>query len=122
MSYQLIRFVDPLDAVSVIRTDHGHTATGYLVTHAPSGRQGHAFDFPDTPPNGHGARLTINHPSYVDSVDDRGYLFFNDGALPWPWPAAQQAAFCSDDNILKKKTVKLPPLVVQGQFLAQDVP
>lgn len=120
MSYQLIRFVDPLDAVCVIRTDYGHTATGYPVTHS-SGRPGIAYDFPDTHPNGHGARLTIEHPGYT-RVDDRGYLFFNDGVLPWPWPSTQQAAFCSDDNVLQKKAAALPPLVITGHVLAQDVP
>lgn len=122
MTYTLIIFPTPLDAVCVLQHDTGGwTLTGVPALH-PSGRPGQAFAIPEGTPNRNGARLTISHPTYKDTVDQRAVVLLNDGTIPWPFGPEQSAAFAADDFILQKTNTSLPRLVVQGKVIMQDVP
>ena len=116
----MIIFPTPLDAYCELRHDAGFTAIGTPATH-PSGRKGQAFTIPDSTPNGYGSRIIITAPTKV-ALDQRGIVYLNDGALSYPWTPGQTAAFAADDFVLQTSHTNLPPLVVQGQFLAQEVP
>ena len=120
MSYSLIIFPTPLDAHCELRHDSGFTVVGVPALH-PTGRPGQAFAIPDGTPNGHGARIVITAPKKV-SLDQRGIVYLNMPGFAYPWTPGQTAAFAADDFVLQASHTTLPPLVVQGQFLAQDVP
>lgn len=136
MSYQLIIFPNPLDAhCELTHDDLGGDARMIAVSVVhPSGRLGQAFTLPttlplkpgqmipDPLPNCHGARLRITAPGKVP-VDDRGRVFLNDGALPYPWTPGQSAAWEGDDFLLADLATSqpLPRLVRNGLFLAQEV-
>lgn len=118
MSYQLIIFPDPINATCTLRTDAGDVFTGVAAVH-PSGRAGQGFLLPDTTANQNGALLTIAAPTKV-TLTQRGILFLRDG-IAYPWTTGQTAAFSSDDFRLVSANTTLPRLVVQGEFLAQEI-
>lgn len=118
MPYQLIIFPDPINSTCTLRTDAGAVVVGESATH-PSGRVGQGFLLPDGTANQNGAELTITAPSKVPVIQ-RGILFLRDG-LAYPWTPGQTAAFCADDFHLSSANKALPRLVVQGEFLAQEI-
>ena len=125
MAYQLIIFPTPLDAhCELTHDDLGGVAriVGVPVVH-PTGRRGQAFNLPEPLPNGHGARIVITADGY-NTEDQRGTVYLNDGVLAFPWTPGQTAAWVGDDFVLSQKSgaAKLPRLVRNGLFLAQEMP
>lgn len=108
---QLILFPSPLDAHWEFQHDQGWTAIGVPYTH-PDGRKGQSITIPDGTPNSWGARRIVSAPKKV-TVDERGILMLT----------PERVWFEADDVVLQDVTsASLPRLVVNGQFLAQDVP
>lgn len=101
MSYSLIIFPTPLDAVCVLQHDTGGwTRTGTPALH-PTGRPGQAFAIPDGTPNVNGAGLTVSAKGY-HTLQQRGIVYLKDGSISYPWTPDQTAAFSADDFHLEK--------------------
>lgn len=119
MSYTLIIFPTPLDALCVLQPDNGPVIHGVPVLH-PTGRQGQGFTLVDGTNQANGATLTISSPGKVGLIQ-RGILFLNNPGFAYPWTPGQTAAFAADDFHLAVANVNLPRLVSSGEFLVQDL-
>lgn len=117
---ELLIFPSPLDAHCELQHDMGWSVVGVPALH-PSGRPGQKFAIPPGTVNEWGSQFTMTSKGMAFPAQ-RGRLFLKDGHIPWPFGDAETAAFVPDDFQMIKASVTLPRLVVNGQFLAQDVP
>jgi hypothetical protein len=72
MPHKFQIYPDPLDAHCTLRTDDGFTGNGVGNTDA-NGRPGQIINVIDGHPSGHGAEITLTHPSY-ETLSMRGFL------------------------------------------------
>ncbi len=108
---KLFYFPSPAEVGNVLTLTPDDTQQPILAvvdTH-PTGRVGVSFTIPSDVPNSHGAALKA--PGWVPE-QIRGILILN----------GVDSFLRVDDVHYQKKGGTLPRLVVNGQFLAQDVP
>ncbi len=104
---QLVIFPNPVDAHCELSHDTGGwTVIATPTTHS-SGTPAQVFTIPDGTTNGHGAWLRVTYTG-KNPVSQHGFLFLNDGVLPWPWPADQTAAWSADVFVLSPASGPLP--------------
>lgn len=104
-------FPTPIDTICTLAHDiAGWTLTSHPGTHPANGAKAQVFDLPDGTPDGNGATLTI--PGQKGSTAYHGVLYLH---LP------TGAGLVIDVFPPVASGASLPRLIVQGQFLAQDL-